>query len=100
MNVRIYICDQYIRIFEYIRHTLLQNPSLVTVILLCFVKCQLQHWLAAPYPNGARCRAAYMVRSIVFAIGLGNNGTRGWAVSWQRAAQMRLDSRGMDGRGT
>ena len=22
-NVRIYICDQYIRIFEYIRHTLL-----------------------------------------------------------------------------
>ena len=24
MNVRIYICDQYIRIFEYIRHTLVR----------------------------------------------------------------------------
>ena len=64
---------------------LLQNPSLVRVIPLCLVKCQLQHyWLAGPNPNGARWRAAYMVRSIVFAIGLGNNGTRGWPVSWQQ----------------
>ena len=29
-------------------------------------------------------QSAYMVRSIVFAIGLGNNGTRGWPVSWQQ----------------
>ena len=27
-NVRIYICDQYIRIFEYIRHTLIRSVRL------------------------------------------------------------------------
>ena len=44
------------------------------------VKRQLQLWLSTQMVVGAG--DSYMVRSIVFAIGLGNNGTRGWAVSW------------------
>ena len=40
MNVRIYICDQYIPIFEYIRHTLLCNWFCLYILLSSLYQCQ------------------------------------------------------------
>ena len=67
MNVRIYICDQYVRIFEYIRHTLVRiafhilwkkvSHACLAVTMYAMLAQHLPHYIHQPASTYLPCQS-------------------------------------------